>query len=199
MNSWDQRYSAPGLVYGEQPNRFVREQAWRLAGKRVIELGAGEGRNAVFLARQGLDVTAVDFSEVGIRKALELAERNETALRTILADVTAWHPDATWGGVVVTFLHLPPTHRPTLYRLIHRLLEPGGILVAEWFRPEQRLLGYTSGGPPTPDLMVSLDELAGWFEAAGLLMAEETITDLDEGNLHKGEAAVVRLVWRKPP
>lgn len=196
---WDDRFSDDRYVYGVQPNRFVEEavDTWLPASGDVLALGAGEGRNAVYLARQGHTVTAVDYSAEGLRKTRHLADEWDVSVDTIQADVRDWTPDRTWDVVVVTFLHLPAPDRPPLYRLIRRLLRPGGLLVAEWFRPEQRTEGYTSGGPPDPDMMVTPEELRTHFPTESIVHLEETEPMLEEG-MHRGPAATVRFVWCCP-
>lgn len=196
---WNDRFAADEYVYGEQPNAFVRTAAprWLTGNRRVGALGAGEGRNAVFLARQGHDVTAVDYAAEGLRKTRQLAEAAGVALDTIQADVRTWTPEQTWEAVVVTFLHLPPAERSRLYELIQAVLAPGGVLVAEWFRPEQRTEGYTSGGPPAADLMVPADELRNHFSTAGIDHLATAEPTLAEGPHHQGPAATVRFVWER--
>lgn len=193
---WDGRYAAPGWVYGEAPNAFVASQAERFpTGAAVLELGAGEGRNAAFLSRRGCTVTAVDASAEGLAKIARLPGGG--AVETIRADATTWAPDRQWDGVVATFLHLPPALRPGLYELMQQALRPGGVLVAEWYRPEHRARGL-QGGPPSAALMPTRDELAGRFDAAGVIRLEEADADLDEGHGHQGPSALVRLVWERP-
>lgn len=195
---WNDRFSAEPYVYGTRPNAFVAEagERWLAADQEVLALGAGEGRNAVYLAQQGHAVTAVDYSAEGLRKTRRLAEEAGVNVDTVQADVRTWAPDRTWDAVVVTFLHLPPSERAQLYRRIRTLLRPGGRLVAEWFRPEQRTEGYTSGGPPDPDMMVTTTELREHFDEAGIEVLTSDEPVLEEG-LHRGPAATVRLVWRR--
>jgi len=196
---WNERFSASEFVYGTEPNAFLVSQAALLSpGSDVVELGAGEGRNAVWLARQDHRVTVVDYAAEGLSKTVRLAQERGVMIDIVEADVTNWQPDRTWDAVVLTFLHLPAPDRPTLYRLIQRILKPGGLFVGEWFRPEQITGGYKSGGPPSVDYMVTADELAGHFDAEGILVLEEVETELQEGRHHRGPAAVVRVVWRKP-
>lgn len=199
VSFWDDRFSDEQYVYGIQPNSFVREAVdnWLPASQEVLALGAGEGRNTVYLARQGHTVTAVDYSAKGLRKTRRLAEEEGVHLDTIQADVRDWAPDRQWDAVVVTFLHLPASERGRLYRLIQRLLHPDGVLVAEWFRPEQRTEGYTSGGPPDSDMMVTREELREHFLHDGIESLEVAEPVLEEG-MHRGPAATVRFVWRRP-
>jgi SAM-dependent methyltransferase len=196
---WNDRFRSDTYVYGTAPNRFVRAQVNRWSeDASVLELGAGEGRNAIFLAEQGRDVTALDYAEEGLRKLKQLAEARGVSVDTVQADVTTWTPDRQWDGVVNTFLHLPPAERPALYQTMQAALRPGGVLVAEWFRPEQITGGYDSGGPPTVEMMVTEDELRTHFPEKGVQLLRAVETTLDEGPYHRGPAAVVRLVWKRP-
>lgn len=196
---WNDRFAADEYIYGTQPNAFVRTAAarWLSPEQRILALGAGEGRNAVFLAQQRHDVTAVDYATEGLRKTRQLAKTAGVSVDTLQADVRTWAPEQTWEAVVVTFLHLPPSERNRMYELLQALLAPGGLLIAEWFRPEQRTEGYTSGGPPEADMMVTTDELRDHFSAAGIEHLEDAEPTLEEG-MHQGSAATVQFVWRRP-
>ena len=196
---WDDRFSADKYIYGVEPNDFVAAAAenWLTDPKEVLDLGVGEGRNAVHLAQQGHTVTAADYSVEGLRKTTRLADEVGVEIETIQTDVRDWTPDRQWDAVVVTFLHLAPNERPALYTLLRRCLPPGGLLIAEWFRPEQRTEGYTSGGPPDVEMMVTAEELREHFDAAGIEQLEVAEPMLDEG-MHKGPGATVQFVWRRP-
>jgi len=197
---WNERFDADPYAYGEQPNTFVRTAAgrWLEARSSILDLGAGEGRNAVFLAGEGHRVTAADFSAVGLKKTTRLAERRCVDIATRHVDVRSWSPDRTWDAVVTTFLHLPADQRGDLYNLLQGLVRPGGRIVSEWFRPEQRTDGYESGGPPDVTMMVTVDELRSHFSERGILHLETAHPVLDEGPHHQGPAATVRLVWERP-
>lgn len=200
---WDEKYDAAeeAYLFGEAPNAFVQEAASRYlsAGAEVVELGAGEGRNAVYLARaHGAKVTVVDFSERALEHARRLAERLAVSLETVQADVLDWTPRRQWEAVIVTFLQPLPHERPRLYERIQAWLRPGGVLLAEWFRPAQLRDGYESGGPPTVDRMISAEELRIHFPAEGIRHCEETVTMLEEGEALYGEGAVVQFVFEKP-
>jgi len=195
---WNDRFSADQYIYGVEPNDFVEQASatWLSDPQEVLDLGVGEGRNAVHLARQGHTVTAADYSVEGLRKTARLADDVGVEVETVQADVRDWRPDRTWDAVIVTFLHLAPDERPALYDLLRRCLRPGGLLIAEWFRPEQRTEGYTSGGPPDVEMMVTAEELRTHFDAAGI--EELTVAEpmLDEG-MHEGPGATVQFVWRR--
>ena len=196
---WDEQFAGEAFRYGTRPNAFVAAEAARIpVGAEVIAVGAGEGRNAVWLAARGYRVTALDLSGVGLAKTRKLAEAQGVAVETLHADVRTWHPNRTWDAAICTFLHLGPTKRPALYRALREALRPGGLLIAEWYRPEQRLLGYTSGGPPDVAMMVTEDELRSAFAGDDVLVAEAVEMDLEEG-VHQGRAATVRLIVRRRP
>lgn len=196
---WNERYAREALAYGASPNGFVAEQAPALfpPGAEVVELGAGEGRNAVFLAGEGYRVTVVDYAEAGLAKAAQLARAGNVEVEIIQRDVTDWQPERLWDGAVIAFLHLPPVGRLRLYALVQRMLRLGGHLIAVWFRPEQVTGGYASGGPKAPAMMVKPEELEAHFTEGTILHVEPAEVLLDEGPYHQGPAAVVHFIWRK--
>lgn len=197
---WNDRFAGEDYFYGVQPNTFVESATgrWLPPVQDVLALGAGEGRNAVYLAQHGHTVTAVDYAAEGLRKTERLAEEAGVEVETTQADVRDWHPDRQWDAVIVTFLHLPSSERPRLYRLLQHLLRPEGLLVAEWFRPEQITEGYDSGGPPSVDLMVTPEELREHFSDGEIEHLESAKPFLEEGPYHRGPGATVRFVWRAP-
>jgi cyclopropane fatty-acyl-phospholipid synthase-like methyltransferase len=194
---WEQRYSAHGYAYGTVPNVFLAGQAARLKpGMKALVAGDGEGRNGVWLASQGLDVTSVDYAEAGLKKARALATAHGVKINTVCADLNHWDwPVAKYDVVVSIFLHFASSVRPALHAHMLAALKPGGVLIMEAFTKDQ--LKYKSGGPPVEDMLFSRDMLAQDFAAADIEMLGEAITSLDEGPYHKGDGAVVRLIARK--
>lgn len=196
---WNERFGKSAYFFGETPNAFLTAQAGRLAPKsNVVVLGAGEGRNAVWTATRGHFVTAVDFAEEGLRKTGVLADRNSVDVRLIQADVRDWQPPDRWDAVIILFLQLLTDERPAFYRLVQRLLEPGGWLIAQWLRPEQVTEGYPSGGPTSLDRLVPAAELRTHFPEEGIVLWREAVEQLSDGPL-QGAAAVTQFVWQKPP
>ena len=196
-NRWDERYGRPGFAYGTTPNQFLASVTDRLPPGRVLCLGAGEGRNAVFLAQRALDVVAVDWSGVGLAKARRRAAELGVRIRTVIADLTEYviDPEA-WDGIVSVFCHLPPAARTRLYRAAVAGLKPGGAFVLEAYTPRQ--LEYGTGGPPTADLMTTLEELERDLAGLDLVVARELEREVSEGHRHKGLAAVVQVLGLKP-
>lgn len=198
MNFWDQRFSEPGFKYGTEPNAFVREQAALLPpGSRLLLPGDGEGRNGVWLAQQGHQVTSVDMSAVGLQKAAALAAQRGVSLSTELVDLAHWAPEPDqFDAVLLVFTHLPGRIRREAHRRLARGLKPGGRLIIEAFHPEQMRL--SSGGPRDVDMLYTpeqlSDDLAGLLAPLQVWQGEIT---LSEGPGHQGLAVVTRWVGQK--
>ena len=195
---WDQRYASPDYVYGTQPNEFLAETIRGLsAGGRALCLAEGEGRNAVFLARQGYEAHAVDASAVGLAKAERLARERGVHIVTEVNNLDGYRidPDA-WDLIVSIFCHLPAAVRRTLHREVVAGLCPGGHFVLEAYTPAQLALG--TGGPPDAALMMTLAELREELAGLHFEQAREIARDVREGRLHTGRGAVVQLIARKP-
>lgn len=197
-NFWDERFGQAEYVYGREPNAFLAEHHLVFPkGARILSLGEGEGRNAVFLGRQGYDVTALDASEEGMRKLSRLAAEGGVLVSQRQEDVTrADLGRSRWNGIVSIFCHLPSADREALYGRVREALKPGGVFLAELFTPRQ--LGYQSGGPKDPDMLVELDGLSRAFEGFEIMLADEEVVSLDEGPFHQGLASVVRFIARRP-
>ena len=137
---WDDRYSESSYAYGTIPNQFLTEQQHRFRpGMSALVVGDGEGRNGVWLARQGLQVLSVDLSPVGLEKAQKLAVQQDVQLQTECADLTTWNWLCNeYDLVVAIYLHFAPEVRQRMHQSMLRALKPGGLLILEAFNPEQR-------------------------------------------------------------
>lgn len=197
-NHWDSKFACNDYVYGTAPNAHLVAQAATLpAGGRVLLPGDGEGRNGVWLARQGFAVTSVDASAVGLDKAHKLAASHGVAITTEQADLRHWSwPTAAFDAVVSIFIHFPAAERPAIHARMAGTLRPGGVLILEAFRPEQ--LNHASGGPRDANMLYSADDLRHDFAALDIRSLDETVVALDEGPFHQGLGAVIRLVAVKP-
>lgn len=193
---WNERYNVPGHVYGEAPNAFVAESASHIPPGPVLCLAEGEGRNAVHLATLGHDVTAVDQSEVGLAKAGQLASSRNVKIKTVLADL-AHYPfaPATWSGIVATFAHLPLPLRQRVHRDVVAALQPGGVFILEAYTPAQ--LAFETGGPKSPELLMTLAALREELSGLSLLVARELEREVREGAGHTGRGAVVQILGKK--
>lgn len=194
---WDKRYSAPDYVYGTDANAFLVAHAGLLpAGGRVLCLADGEGRNGVWLAAQGFDVTSVDISPQGTAKTLQLAQARGVRLAAKTHDVTTMPlGQAQWDAVVSIFLHLPARARTALHRRVVQALKPGGLFVWEAYGPEQ--FGQGTGGPQELALLAPLAEVIEDFADCATEHLWTGWRDIHEGALHCGAGAVTQFITRK--
>jgi SAM-dependent methyltransferase len=196
---WDQRYSEPGFAYGSEPNDFLAQHAATAlpAGGEILCLAEGEGRNGVFLARQGFRVTGVDQSPVGLEKARALAAQHGVRLDTVVADLADFDLGvARWDGIVSIWCHLPVALRARVHRAVVAALRPGGVFLLEAYNPEQ--LRHGTGGPPTAEMLMTAAGLRAELAGLEVVLAEEKVRDVHEGKYHQGPSAVVQLIARKP-
>lgn len=194
---WNERYSEDGLAYGETPNVFLTEVTEHIpSGGRVLVVGDGEGRNGVWLAQQGFDVTCVDYSPVAIEKIKQLAQKNNVSVNAVCADMTEWDwPRNEFDAVVSIYVHFPPDVRAELHQKMVDSLKSGGKILMEAFNKGQ--LKYKSGGPPVLEMLFSEEMLRKDFSSVDILEIEEKVVYLDEGKYHCGDGAVVRMIAQK--
>lgn len=193
MNKWDQRYSSKSFAYGTEPNDFLAEHAHLIPPGKSLCLADGEGRNGVFLATLGHRVTAVDSSEVGLKKAQKLATQKRVNIHTVHNDLADFEiePD-TYTGIVSIFCHLPSSLRHKVYRDCVSALRPGGVFILEGYTPDQ--IGRGTGGPPSPDLLILIEDLKNDLQGLDLSIAHETERRIIEGKLHTGLGSVAQVV-----
>jgi SAM-dependent methyltransferase len=194
---WNARYSTPGYAYGTEPNDFLAAVAARIPPGRVLSIADGEGRNGVYLATLGYDVTSVDSSSVGLAKAQRLAAQRGVHITTVFADLADYEiAPQSWEGIVSIFCHLPPPLRRRVHEQVVRGLAPGGLYVLEAYSVNQ--LRHGTGGPTSVELLLTLDTLRTELEELELLHAVEIERDIHEGELHHGRSAVVQVIAKKP-
>jgi cyclopropane fatty-acyl-phospholipid synthase-like methyltransferase len=195
---WDQRFDRDDYLYGTQPSQFLVAQANRLQpGQRALVIAEGEGRNAVYLAERGLEVTAMDSSRVALAKAERLAAEREVAVDFQFADLVHWHWEpAAYDVVVAIFIQFAdPALRADIFAGMQHSLAPGGLLLLHGFTPSQ--LAYGTGGPPCAELLYTPDLLRDAFAEMEILRLADYELELDEASGHAGRAALIDLVARK--
>jgi SAM-dependent methyltransferase len=194
---WNERYGSPGYAYGTEPNDFLASVASRIPPGRVLSIADGEGRNGVFLATLGHEVTSVDASSVGLAKAQRLAAARGVHITTVVADLADYAIAAdSWEGIVSVFCHLPPALRQRVHRQVVRGLSPGGLFVLEAYSVRQLLHG--TGGPASAELLPTLGALRTELAGLELLHAVEIEREIHEGVHHDGLSAVVQVIARRP-
>jgi SAM-dependent methyltransferase len=192
---WDTFFDSNEYAYGEQPNDFLRENAYLLQGK-VLCLAEGEGRNAVFLASKGCEVTCIDFSETALKKARDLAIKNECSLNCIHADLNdVDFGTSEWDAIVMIFGHLPSTMRSKVHGAFFKALKPGGKVLMEAYAKDQ--LTFGTGGPKTLEMLYSAEELADDFKAFDNIDIQSVKREIHEGTFHYGMSSVLQVLLKK--
>jgi 2-polyprenyl-3-methyl-5-hydroxy-6-metoxy-1,4-benzoquinol methylase len=190
---WDQRYSEKEYAYGTEPNSFFKEQISLLKAGKLLLPAEGEGRNAVFAAKLGWDVTAFDISEAGRNKALELASANNVQIKYVVSSVEDFKFEENYFDAVgLIFAHFPSEKREFYHKIIISLLKLGGTLIMEAFSKEQ--INFSSGGPKDLDMLYSEEDLKNDFRDLNYFELNKKIIELTESHFHTGEASVQRLI-----
>ena len=198
MNSrqWDERYSGDELVWSSTPNQFLVAEVVGLAPGRAVDLGCGEGRNAIWLAERGWEVTGVDFSPVGLTKAKRFADRAGVQVTWVESAVEDWTPPPDgFDLVALLYLQLPEPARSTALSAAASAVTPGGTLLVVAHDVDNLSRGY--GGPQSPDVLYAVSDVTEAAVGAGLTVerAEQAIRVVDTGDgPRKAIDTVVRAV-----
>lgn len=198
-NTWNARYAGDDYLFGTEPNAYLREQAHRWpAGSRLLCVADGEGRNSVWLARQGHRVDAFDVADSGVAKARRLAEQAGVQVGFEVADCDTWAwPKARYDGVVAVFIQFAdPAMRERLFARMVAALKPGGLLLLQGYTPRQ--LELKTGGPGIASHLYTADGLRTAFAGLNLLDLRDYEQELHEGDRHRGLSALVGLVAQVP-
>lgn len=198
---FDDRYTEPGYHYGKDPDPFLASLADRFKpGQRALLPGDGEGRNGVWLATRGLQVTTFDLSVVGVEKARALAADRGVKIdaRVSAAESFDW-PKGACDVVMLNYLHLPPERRASMHRAAWNALKPGGLFILQAFSPRQlemRKRG-AEGGPQIKDNLYTAEIIRADLPGAIFEQLEDSDIEL-KGLSHHGLCAVLRVVARHP-
>jgi cyclopropane fatty-acyl-phospholipid synthase-like methyltransferase len=197
---WNKRFNTPDYIFGRAPNEYLQTQAKRhlKKGDAVLCVADGEGRNSVWLAKQGMQVDAFDLSEVELKKAMALAREEAVHVEFTLASIDTWNWQPNqYDAVVGIFIQFAdPVMRPRLFAQMASTLRPGGLLIIQGYTPKQ--LEFKTGGPSILDHLYTeemIRNLIGDLEPLDLCLYEK---ELSEGPKHTGMSALLGLVARKP-
>jgi SAM-dependent methyltransferase len=175
----NEKYDATELLWSAGPNQFVESFCKPLPPGRAIDLAAGEGRNAVWLAELGWDATAVDFSDIAIAKAEEMAQRRGVEITAVVADLNDYTPAPDgYDLVIVAYFHVPEVERSTILRRAAQAVAPGGkfLLVAH----DLSNIGHGHGGPQDPDVLTTPEGVVADLGPALVIDRAEVIDRLVE-------------------
>lgn len=192
---WNNKFARDGYLYGLKPNTFLASKIKLLKrDSNLLCLGEGEGRNAIFFAKRGFKVTAIDASDIGLEKLENRAKEENLEIQTCCMDLNDWKDDKKYDVIVASYLHMYKDERAQLFEQIEESLAQDGYFIGEFFSKKQ--LNYTSGGPKDEDLLYTVDDFKMHF-----LYCEkdikEVVTILDEGKGHQCEACVIRVIIQK--
>ena len=198
MNKWHTRFQTENYVYGKEPNAFLEEfhKKMNLSGD-ALAIAEGEGRNAVYLAEQGMKVTTWDFAESGLAKTNKLAKERGVDVSTELVDLNEanWRKDK-WDEIVCVFGHFPAEVRKKTLQGVKESVKPGGYYLTEVYSPYQ--IPYKSGGPQDLDFLYKPEEFLKTFADWRIVHFFMGEVARHEGELHTGLAHVIQFVGQKP-
>ncbi len=194
---WNDRYAGDDYLFGTEPADFLRRvEGWLTPGETVLAIADGEGRNSVWLAGQGMAVTAFDPAQNAVAKARKLAAARGVTVDFQICDLDGWDWSRQFDVVAGIFIQfVGPRERGRLFSRINQALKPGGLLLLHGYAPRQ--VGYGTGGPPSRENMYTLDLLRESFAGYEVLRAEDFDADVDEGRGHSGRSALIDFVARK--
>jgi SAM-dependent methyltransferase len=194
--AWDARYRDSELVWSAGPNQFVEAELSDLPPGRALDLAAGEGRNAIWLARHGWTVTAVDFARAGLDKGRTLA--GDLPVEWVCADATTWHGDGSYDVCVIAYLQLPSDERRAAVRNAFASVRGGGTLLLVAHDATNLTEGV--GGPQYPEVLMTAEEVLGdldgeRFEVERAERVSRGVSQPD-GSTRTAYDALVRVVRR---
>ncbi len=180
---WDKRYETEVYIFGKEPVEFLTEHIDILPGGKALDIAMGEGRNAVFLAKNGFDVDGCDISEIAVKKARELAQENKVTIHAFVADLETYQLPKNTYDVIACFYYLQRNLIPQM----KDALKPGGVIIYETYTIENREHGF--GGPKNEDYLLKPNELLNLFKDLKIIYYRELILN--------NKKAVASLIAKK--
>lgn len=200
-NKWDERYKEEQFAYGKEPNVFFKQWLSRYPPGSILMPADGEGRNGVYAAQAGWDVTSFDQSVEGQSKALQLAKEKGVNIEYVVGDLDGLTFEGeSFDAIGLVYAHFDAEKKSLFHKKLHGYLKHGGVMILEAF--SKRHVYFNSldpkvGGPKEVDMLYSLSEITADFEEYEVLLLEEEEVVLNEGNYHNGKGSVIRFVGRK--
>lgn len=201
LTMWNTKFGQAEYAYGTSPNNYFKEKLDALPTGAILFPAEGEGRNAVYAAEQGWEVSAFDISEAGQQKALKLAEQKQVSIDYKVGELPnlGYQPEQ-FDAIALIYAHFPPNIRSGYHKLLHSYLKKGGILIFEGFAKDH--LAYKKknpnvGGPSNVDYLFSMEELQSDFPDYEILELKKTTVELNEGDGHVGTGSVIRFLGKK--
>ena len=195
---WNERFSMESYLFGEKPNNYLAEKTPHLRKGKALSIADGEGRNSVWLASQGFEVDAFDFSPVAIEKAKKLATKQQVNVNFQCSDWQSFdwkanHYDTIAG---IFFQFADPEARTELFQKLNFALKSGGTLIIQGYGKEQ--MQYKTGGPGILENLYDEELLLSSFKGYKTLDLQTYLQEVDEGPGHSGMSALVGFIGKKP-
>ncbi len=181
QSMWDDRYREQTAMWGSEPNRFLVEAVADLTPGTALDLGCGQGRNAIWLAGHGFTVTGFDLSPVAVEQATAAAVAAGVDVEFAAVDLTTWDPDGReWDLVVLAYVHVPEVMRRAVHAAAARAVAPGGRIVVIAHHLDN--LGRGTTGPSNPDWLFTEDQLARDFAEFDIVRNEQVLRPTEHGD-----------------
>lgn len=200
-NKWDNRYKEDGYVYGEEPNAFFKTSIKSFKPKHILMPAEGEGRNAVFAAQLGWQVTAFDLSIQGQLKAKQLADLHQVHIDYKVVDLDHLNLQPIYYDAIgLIYAHFSSSKKVEFHHKLNLSLKSGGYIIFEAFSKNH--LKYNTvnskvGGPKDIDMLYSIDDIKSDFKDFDILYLKEEVVELSEGKYHRGQGSVIRFIGQK--
>lgn len=196
-NPWNERFGAEQYVYGKEPNQFIQSKISVLENcHNIVAFAEGEGRNAVFLAQNGHQVTAYDYAINGLSKTKALAEHSNVNVNTAQKDLIKDEvPLEEFDGAIMVFGHFDKKEQKTVFDKLVSTVKPSGIVMLEVYSEDQ--LRYKTGGPKIAEMLYNPSDLLKWSHGYKILHFFYGEQERREGELHTGMGHVIQLILQK--
>ena len=200
-SQWNERYRDEAFAYGEEPNAYLKEQLVKLPIGTILFPAEGEGRNAVFAATLGWNVSAFDISQEGKNKAMLLAEKNKVTIDYQVGSLEELKfEEGQFDAIALIYAHFPAKIKSEYHKQFDRFLKKKGTLIFESF--SKKHIDYVNaneqvGGPKDIDSLFSIEEIKADFPNYTFLELVEQEIELHEGLYHNGTGSVIRFVGQK--
>jgi SAM-dependent methyltransferase len=198
---WNDRYSAEEFAYGTAPNNYLKESLEKQDIGTILFPAEGEGRNAVFAAKLGWNVSAFDISSEGRNKALKLAESENVILDYQIGELETLHyQPEQFDAIALIYAHFPAEIKSAIHKTLDQYLRKGGCIIFEAF--SKKHLDYLAindkvGGPKDIASLFSIEEIKSDFPNYEIITLEEKEIELNEGLFHNGKGSVIRFIGKK--
>ncbi|MFW0738793.1 class I SAM-dependent methyltransferase [Flavobacterium sp. T12S277] len=198
---WNDRYSTEEFAYGTAPNNYLKETLEKLDPGTILFPAEGEGRNAVFAAKLGWNVSAFDISSEGKSKALKLAQSQNITIDYQVGELeTLNYQPEQFDAIALIYAHFPAEIKSVIHKTLDQYLRKGGYILFEAFSKkhlEYLAINDKVGGPKDIASLFSIEEIQSDFPDYEIITLKEKEIELNEGLFHNGKGSVIRFIGKK--